>query len=77
MLLEETIAAPSGTKLAVVPDAADPRLVVGDGPNLQVRRMLHVDGPPWYAPRALGAAVSALLLLTLAALATLRTPRPQ
>ena len=76
-LLEEAIASPSGTKLAVVPDPSDPRLVVGDGPNLQVRRMLHVDGPGWYAARALGALVSGILLLTLAALATLRPPPPQ
>jgi hypothetical protein len=77
VLLEEAIASPSGTKLAVVPDATDPRLVVGDGPNLQVRRMLHVNGPRWYAARALGAVVSGVLLLTLAALATLRPPPPQ
>jgi hypothetical protein len=76
-LLEEAIASPSGTRLAVVADPADPRLVVGDGPNLQVRHMRHVDGPRWYAARALGAMVSGLLLLTLAALATSRPPPPQ
>jgi hypothetical protein len=77
VLLEEAVASPSGTKLAVVPDPSGPRLVVGDGPNLQVRRMLHVDGPRWYAARVLGAAVGGLLLLTLALLATLRPPAPQ
>jgi hypothetical protein len=76
-LLEEAITSPSGTKLAVVPDSAGPRLVVGNGPNLQVRHLRHVDGPRWYAPRALGAIVSGVLLLTLAALATLRPPPPQ
>jgi hypothetical protein len=76
-LLEEAIASPSGTKLAVVPDPSDPRLVVGDGPNLQVRRMRHTDGPRWYAARPLGALVSGVLLLTLAALATLRPPPPE
>jgi outer membrane protein assembly factor BamB len=74
VLIEETIASPSGTKLAVVPDAAGPRLAVGDGPNLQVRRMVRVDGPWWYAPRALGGVASGVLLLTLAAL---RPPDPQ
>jgi hypothetical protein len=77
VLLEETVASPSGTKLAVVPDPSDPRLVVGDGPNVQVRRMRHVDGPRWYAARALGAIVSGVLLLTLGALATLRAPTPR
>jgi hypothetical protein len=76
-LLEEAIASPSGTKLAAVPDPADPRLAVGDGPNLQLRHMRHVDGPRWYAPRILGTAVGGILLLTLAALATLRPPPPQ
>jgi hypothetical protein len=51
--------------------------VVGDGPNLQVRRLLHIDGPRWYAARALGAVVGGLLLLALALLATLRPPPPQ
>ena len=77
ILLEEKIASPSDTKLAVVPDRSGPRLVVGDGPNLQVRRLLHIDGPGWYAPRALGAVVGGLLLLALALLATLRPPPPQ
>ena len=77
VLLEERIAAPSDTKLAVVPDRAGPRLAVGDGPNLQLRRMVHVDGPWWYAARALGAMVAGVLLITLAALATLRPPAPQ
>ena len=77
ILLEEAIASPSGTKLAVAPDSSGPRLVVGDGPNLQVRRLLHVDGPRWYAARVLGAVVGGVLLLTLAALATLRPPPPQ
>jgi len=76
-LLEEAIASPSDTKLAVVPDATEPRLIVGDGPNLQVRRMLHIEGPGWYTARALGAVVGGVLLLTLAALATLRPPPPQ
>jgi hypothetical protein len=39
--------------------------------------MVHVDGPWWYAPRALGAVVAGVLLITLAALATLRPPAPQ
>ena len=68
MLLEETIASPSGTKLAVVPGPSGPRLVVGDGANLQVRRMrarrrarmVRGAGP-------IGAAVGGLLLLALAA----------
>ena len=77
IVLEEKIASPSDTKLAVVPDRSGPRLVVGDGPNLQVRRLLHIDGPGWYAPRALGAVVGGLLLLALALLATLRPPPPQ
>jgi hypothetical protein len=77
ILLDEAIASPSGTKLAVAPESSGPRLVVGDGPNLQVRRMLHVDGPRWYAARVLGAVVGGVLLLTLAALATLRPPPPQ
>jgi hypothetical protein len=77
VLVEERIASPSGTKLTVVPDPSGPRLVVGDGPNLQFRRMLHVDGPWWYSARFLGAAVGGVLLLTLAVLATLRPPAPQ
>jgi len=77
IVLEEKIASPSDTKLAVVPDRSGPRLVVGDGPNLQVRRLLHIDGPRWYAARALGAVVGGLLLLALALLATLRPPPPQ
>ena len=77
ILLEERIASPSDTKLAVVADPSGPRLVVGDGPNLQVRHMRHVDGPRWYTARALGALVSGVLLLTLLALATLRPPPPQ
>ena len=77
ILLEEAIASPSGTKLAVAADPSGLRLVVGDGPNLQVRRMLHIDGPEWYGALALGAAVGGVLLLTLAALATLRPPPPQ
>ena len=77
VLLEEAVASPSGTKLAVAADPSGPRLVVGDGPNLQVRRLLHVDGPRWYAARVLGAEVGGLLLLTLALLGTLRPPAPQ
>ena len=77
VLMEEAIASPSDTKLAAIPDPSDPRLVVAQGPNLQVRHLRHVDGPRWYAARVLGAVVGGLLLLTLAALATLRPPPPQ
>jgi hypothetical protein len=77
MLLQETIASPSGTKLAVVPGPSGPRLAVGDGPNLQVRRLVHVDAPGWYGARPVGAAVGGVLLLVLALLASLRHPAPQ
>jgi len=77
ILVEEVIASPSGTKLAVVPDPAGPRLAVGDGPNLQLRRMVRVDAPWWYAPRALGVVTGGALLIALAALAALRPPAPQ
>ena len=54
ILLEEAIASPSARSRAVAPDSSGPRLVVGDGPNPQVRRLLHVDGPRWYAARVSG-----------------------
>ena len=76
VLMEEAIGSPSGMKLAVVRDPSGPSLVVTDGPNLQVRHLRHTDGPPWYAARPLGAMVGGVLLLTLAALATLRPPPP-
>jgi putative pyrroloquinoline-quinone binding quinoprotein len=77
ILLEEAVRAPSETKLAVVRDAAGPSLVVADDQRLEVRRMMHVDGPWWYAARPVGAAVGLVLFLALAVLATLRPPAPE
>jgi len=76
ILIEEHVADPSGTKLALVRGSAGPTLVVG-AQSLEAKRGTHVEAPPWYAARPIGAAVGAVLLLTLALLATLRPPAPQ
>jgi hypothetical protein len=77
VLLEETIAAPSNTKLAVVGGTAGPRLMVGDPQSLEANRLVHADAPPWYTARALGAVVGGVLLFAFALLATLRPPPPE
>ena len=48
-----------------------------DDQRLEARRMMHVDGPWWYAARPVGAAVGLVLFLALAVLATLRPPAPE
>jgi hypothetical protein len=76
ILVEEPVADPSGTKLALVRGSAGPTLIVS-AQTLEAKRVTHVDAPPWYAARPIGAAVGVVLLLTLALLATLRPPAPQ